>query len=113
MRRRRRPLARGGIPMARRARTGMEAVVVAGALALAPSAWAGDDVAAEIEALKRRVEAQDRRIRELEGSRLTDDEITSAVDRYLEGTPGAILVGADEPKGSAGFPKGKHPFIKE
>jgi hypothetical protein len=72
------------------------------------------DLRAEMEALKRRVEAQDRKMRELEGTKLTQDEVSQAVSRYLEGSGGAFLVGgADEAKGSAGFPMGKKPFIKE
>ena len=72
------------------------------------------DVRSEVEALRKRIEAQDRKIHELEGSRLTQDEVSSAVSRYLEGSGGSFLVGgADEAKGSAGFPLGKKPFIKE
>ena len=72
------------------------------------------DVRAEVEALKKRVEQQDRKIHELEGTRLSQDEVSSAVSRYLEGSGGTFLVGgADEAKGSAGFPLGKKPFIKE
>jgi hypothetical protein len=73
-----------------------------------------DDRSDDVEALRRRVEAQERRIRELEGSSLTADEVASTIDRYLSASPvQATLVGGEEAKGSAGFPKGKHPFIKE
>ena len=74
------------------------------------------DVRGEVEALKRRVEAQDRKIHELEGTRLSQDEVSSAVSRYLESANGAFLVGGADAKaagGSAGFPLGKKPFIKE
>jgi hypothetical protein len=66
----------------------------------------------EIEALKRRLEASERRISEMEGAAPTKDEVTLAVDKYLSGAGSTTLVGgADE--GKAGFPLGKKPFIKE
>jgi hypothetical protein len=59
------------------------------------------------------VEAQGRRIRELEGAAPTQDEIAAAVARYVDAAAPVALVGGAEPKGSAGFPKGKRPFLKE
>ncbi len=72
-----------------------------------------DGLKDEVQALKRRVEEQDRRLREMSGSAMTRDEVTSAVDRYLASNPSPILVGGDEAAGSAGFPLGKHPFLKQ
>jgi hypothetical protein len=85
------------------------------AVLLLAGAAAADDAAEkrEIDALRRRLEEQERRLRELEGSSMTADEVSTAVDRYLAGAPAAVLVGGAEGKGSAGFPKGKRPFIKE
>jgi hypothetical protein len=81
----------------------------------ASPAFADDvaDVRAELEAMKRKVEAQERKIREMEGTSLTRDEITFALGKYLDASPvPAVLVGgADE--GKAGFPNGKKPFIKQ
>src|SRR5262245_42089939 len=89
---------------------GMAAVAFLATWSFAGSAW-GEDT--EIEALKRRLEQQERRIRELEGSSMTADEVGAAVDRYLASASPAILVGGADEKGSAGWPKGKKPFIKE
>jgi hypothetical protein len=68
-----------------------------------------------MDALRRRVEAQDRRLRELEGSALTQDEVTTAVDRYLAAapTPAFLVGGGGASDGSAGWPMGKKAFIKE
>ena len=90
------------------------ALVLAAGAASAGIARADDstDVRSELDALKRKVEAQDRKIRELESKAPTADEVSSQVDRYLRGMPdGALVGGADG--GSAGFPLGKKPFIKE
>src|SRR5262245_9386109 len=87
------------------------AVSVLGMTVFAAPALA-DGTTSDIEALRRRVEEQERRLRELEGSAPTQDEIAQSVDRYLTGNGSAVLIGgADE--GKAGFPMGKHPFIKE
>jgi hypothetical protein len=91
--------------------------ITAAAAFLAAWSFAGaahaDERNGEIEALKRRLEEQERRIRELEGSALTADEMSLAVDRYLASAPQVSLVGGADEKGSAGWPKGKKPFIKE
>lgn len=71
------------------------------------------DLRAELEAMKRRIEAQDRRIHELEGPSRTSDEIATAVDAYMARTPIPAVLTAEGAKGSAGFPLGKKPFIKE
>jgi hypothetical protein len=78
-----------------------------GLLALAAPARADDvsDVKQELDALKRRV-------RELEGSTLTQDEINAAVGRYVESAPSAVLVGGGA-DGKAGWTSGKKPYIKE
>jgi hypothetical protein len=93
------------------------ACVLAAGVAAAGRAQADDDVRAELEALKRRIAAQDRKLRELEArdaaSRAsTDDEVSSSVDRYLRSLPAADLVGGAE-GGKVGFPLGKKPFIQE
>ena len=82
-----------------------------GGTALADGAGDGTDA----EALQRKVEEQDRRIRELEGASMTRDEVVQAVDRYLgsSGSAPVSLVGGGADEGKAGFPKGKKPFIKE
>src|SRR5688500_14994495 len=89
------------------------AAAILAAWSLVGTAGAEEVAGSEIESLKRRLEEQERRIRELEGSTLTADEVAASVDRYMTSSPQLMLVGADEPKGSAGFPKGKKPFIKE
>jgi hypothetical protein len=66
-----------------------------------------------VDALTRRLEAQDRRIRELEGGTSTRDEVAAAVDAYVAATPVPAALTAEGPKGSAGFPNGKRPFVKE
>jgi hypothetical protein len=80
---------------------------LAGLFALAAPAWADDgkDLAREVEALQRRVG-------ELENSAPTQDEINATVSRYLGSAPAAVMVGGGA-DGSAGFPLGKKPFIKE
>jgi hypothetical protein len=93
------------------------ACVLAAGVAAAGRARADDGVRAELEALKRRIAEQDRKLRELEArdaaSRTsTDDEISSSVDRYLRTLPAADLVGGAD-GGKAGFPLGKKPFIQE
>ena len=83
------------------------AVGALGLLGMAAPALADDmsDVKQELDSLKRKV-------RELEGTSLTQDEVDAAVNKYFAGAPANILVGgADE--GKAGWPKGKKPFIKE
>ncbi len=94
-----------------------QARVVAGALALAGFAGQAraDDatVMNELDAMRQRLADQDRKIRELEGTSFTQDEMTSTVDRYLRATPTNVLVGGGGADGSAGFPLGKKPFIKE
>jgi hypothetical protein len=90
----------------------MAAAAFLAAWSFADGAWA-DDGSADIEALKRRLEEQERRIRELEGASMTADEVAASVDRYLASSPSVVLVGGADEKGSAGWPKGKKPFIKE
>ena len=101
---------------------------VAGGLLAAP-AWGDEPVALDVraacdggacrledplDAMRRRLEEQDRRIRELEGSTMTPEEVAASVDRYLAGAPSVVLVGgADDAKGEAGFKSGKKPFIKQ
>jgi hypothetical protein len=88
----------------------------AGLVALSAPAWADDSPAsaAEIDALRRRVEQQERKLAELEGRSLTADEVSAAVDRYVARTPApAVLVGGGADGGSAGWPMGGAPFIKE
>jgi len=92
---------------------GMAATALLAAWSIAGTAWADETSQRDIEALKRRLEEQDRRIRELEGSSMTADEVSSAVDRYLASSPSTVLVGGADEKGSAGWPKGKKPFLKE
>jgi phosphate-selective porin len=87
-------------------------VVLAGAFAPLAAAE-GEGLEDALGDLRRRIEEQDRRIRELEGSAMTADEVAASVDRYLAGAPAVVLVGGADAKGSAGFPKGKRPFIKE
>jgi hypothetical protein len=83
------------------------ALVAASVLALAAPAGADDnaEVMRELDTLKRRV-------RELEGSSLTQDEVTAAVGRYMEAVPSAVLVGGGA-DGKAGWTSGKKPYIKE
>ena len=95
-------------------------VLAAGVLAVglgsARAAMADDvsDVKAELEAMKQRIAAQDRKIRELENKAPTQDEIAAAVGRYLESTPAsAYLVGGADAAGSAGWPQGGAPFIQQ
>jgi hypothetical protein len=83
-----------------------------------PSAFGDEpaDVRAEMEALKRQLSEQRKRLDELEGRSLTQDEIATAIDRYLgSDAPRVALVGgADEKKGGkAGWPMGGSPFIQE
>ena len=83
-------------------------------LSAAPALADDGAVRSELDSMRQRVEAQDRRIRELEGTRMTLDEVSSAIDRYLAGRPQPLLVGGGGgADGSAGFPLGKKPFIKE
>ena len=72
----------------------------------------GADVRSQLDAMKKQNEAQDRKIRELENKAPTSDEVSASVARYLGGMPSAPLVGGAD-GGSAGFPLGKKPFIKE
>lgn len=72
-----------------------------------------DDAASELATLRRQLETQGRRLAVLENAAPSAEEISAAVDRYLATSPGAALVGGDATKGSAGFPLGKRPFIKE
>ena len=95
--------------------------IVAAALALgiavagAGRARADDtgDLKSELEAMKKKMEAQDRRIRELEGSTMTRDEVAAAVDAYVAKTPMSAVLTAEGGGGSAGWPLGKHPFIQQ
>jgi len=91
--------------------------VLTGAIALAgfaaPARADDASVKDELDAMRRRLADQDRKIRELEGSSFTQDEMTASVDRYLRVAPTNVLVGGGGADGSAGFPLGKKPFIKE
>ena len=94
-----------------------QARVVAGALALAVyagPAWADDSttVKSDLDAMRQRLADQDRKIRELQGTALTQDEMSANVERYLRVAPTNVLVGGGG-DGSAGWPLGKKPFIKE
>ena len=83
------------------------AVGALGLLGMAAPAWADDmsDVKQELESLKRKV-------RELENTAPTQDEINAAVSKYMAGAPASVLVGgADEAK--CGFPTGGAPFISQ
>jgi hypothetical protein len=90
----------------------MAVAAVAGLVAFAAEARADDDVRAELEALKRQVREQERKIRELEGKSLSQEEVTAAVERYLGDSSSPVLVGG-EGGGKAGWPMGKSPFISE
>jgi Phosphate-selective porin O and P len=92
---------------------GMAAAAFLATWSVAGTAWGEDGTASEIERLRQRLEQQERRIRELEGTSMTADEVGSAVDRYLSSAAPVVLVGGADEKGSAGWPKGKKPFIKE
>ncbi|MCC7138545.1 MAG: hypothetical protein IT460_08990 [Planctomycetes bacterium] len=85
--------------------------------AAAMAAWAAparaDGTEDDLAALRRRVEAQERRIRELEGSRQTSDEVEAAVAAYLAGSSGAAVPVGGAEGGKAGFPMGGAPFISE
>ena len=85
--------------------------------AAAMAAWAAparaDGNDDDLAALRRRVEAQERRIRELEGSRQTSDEVEAAVAAYLAGSSGAAVPVGGAEGGKAGFPMGGAPFISE
>src|SRR5438552_9333775 len=90
------------------------ASALATVVAHAGPAFGDDGTRAELEAMKKRIEAQDRRIRELEGKSPTQDEVAAAVDHYLAGSASTILVGgADAGGGKAGWPMGGAPFIQE
>ena len=93
-----------------------QARMVVGAFALAGFAGTAraDDttVHGDLAALEQRLAAQERKIKELEGTSFTQDEMTASVDRYLRVAPTNVLVGGGG-DGSAGFPLGKKPFIKE
>jgi hypothetical protein len=87
---------------------------VAAVCAFAAPARADDGVKSELEALKRQIAEQGRRIRELEGKSPTNDEVAAAVDRYLGSNgPGATLVGGAGEGGKCGFASGSAPFIQE
>ena len=91
------------------------AIVAIVATGVAAGRAAADEgpLSSEVEALRQRLESQDRRIRELEGSSATQDEIASAIDRRLSSGGSPVLVGGDKAAGSAGFPLGKHPFVRQ
>lgn len=85
----------------------------AGLAAFAGPARADDDVRAELEALKRQVREQERKIRELEGQTPTRDEVVAALDRYLaDSPPSPVLVGGAD-GGKAGWPAGGAPFVQQ
>ena len=85
-----------------------------GLVALAAPAFADEasDLRQELDALKQRLDAQDRKVREMEGTTITQQEVDAAVMAYVGSAPAPFLV-ADDDKGSAGFPMGKKPFIKQ
>ena len=84
-----------------------------GLVALAAPAFADEasDLRKELDALKQRLDAQDQKVRQMEGTTITQQEVDAAVLAYVGNAPAPILV-ADDDKGSAGFPLGKKPFIK-
>ena len=83
------------------------AAVAVGALVAFPAVARADDAD-----LAKKVDSLQRRLDELEGRAPSQDEIDSAVSRYLGNSPQVSLVGgADE--GKAGFPMGKKPFIQQ
>lgn len=90
------------------------ALVLATSAAAAGFARADDstDIRSELDALKRKIEAQDQKIRQLENKAPTSDEVSTQVERYLGAMPNAAYVGGAD-GGSAGFPLGKKPFIKD
>jgi hypothetical protein len=92
----------------------LAAAAATGLVAFSPAARA-DDVREEIEALKRQLREQERKIRELEGAAPTRDEVSAAIGRYLGDAGGGTLVGgADDKKGGkAGWPMGGAPFVSE
>ena len=91
---------------------GLLAAVLCAATARRALAGDGQDPKREIAELKARLSALERRVREAEGSAVTQDEIATAVERYLGSTGSSFLVGGAE-SGKAGWPKGKRPFIEE
>ncbi len=97
-------------------RTAITTLALVLATGAAGAGWAradeGTDVRSELDAMKRKLEAQDRKIRELENKAPTSDEVSASVARYLGAMPSSALVGGAD-GGSAGFPLGKKPFIKE
>src|SRR5262245_56544457 len=67
----------------------------------------------ELESLKRRLEDQKRRVAQVEGSALSDDEIAAAVSAYsARDTVATTFVGGAD-GGKAGWPLGKRAFIAE
>jgi hypothetical protein len=72
-----------------------------------------DGTADELAALRRRLEAQEKKLRALEGAAPTAEDLQAAVAGYLATSGGApaFVGGADG--GKAGFPKGGAPFISE
>ncbi len=85
-----------------------------GLVALAAPAFADEasDLRRELDALKQRLDAQDRKVREMEGTAITQQEVDAAVMAYVGSAPAPVLVAGDE-GGKAGWPLGKKPFIKE
>ncbi|MCC7136868.1 MAG: hypothetical protein IT460_00395 [Planctomycetes bacterium] len=75
------------------------------------AAFAAPARADDAQSLRDEVQALQRRVRELEGSAPTQEEVEAAVSRYLAATPSTVFVGGAD--GKAGFPLGKKPYIKE
>jgi hypothetical protein len=90
------------------------ACVLAAGVATAARALAddGNELRAELEALKRRVAEQERMLRTMEGKAPSQDEIQTAIDRYLGSAPSSVLIGGAD-GGKAGWPMGGAPFISE
>ena len=89
------------------------ACVLAAGVVVAGTVRADDaDLRSELEALKRRVAEQERRLRTLDNAAPSQDELQAAVAGYLASAPAVAFVGGDE-GGKAGFPLGKKPFIEQ
>ncbi len=89
------------------------ACVLAAGVAMAGAVRADDgDLRRELEALQRRVAEQERRLRTLDNTAPSAEELQAAVAGYLATAPAVAYVGGDE-GGKAGFPLGKKPFIEQ
>ena len=89
-------------------RTLFTAAVSVVAAALVCAAARADDASlkSEVDALKRQVAEQERKLASLDGRAPTQDEISAAVTAYIASAPSAVFVGGAD-GGKAGFPLGK------